>query len=172
MFEQAVGLDPNLSEAQALLGDLHRLTALYGLVPAAAGMPRARAAAERALAIDPKQVEALTTLANIETSYHWNSDASHRLSARALAIDPLHVRAMAERAIADAMTVPVISPESRQRIPGDMRRVRERDPFNTWVRSVEAMSWPAWDRCRRPWLAPRGRLASTARISPRTGRWC
>jgi len=139
MFEQAVALDPNLSEAHALLGDAHRLTALYGLVPPAEGMPRAEAAAQRALAIDPKQVEALTTLANIATSYHWNSEASHQLSARALAIDPFHVRAMAERAIADAMTVPVISPEGRQRILGDMRLVRERDPLNAWVMSVESM---------------------------------
>jgi serine/threonine protein kinase/tetratricopeptide (TPR) repeat protein len=139
MFEQVVALDPNLAEAHALLGDAHRLTALYGLVPPAEGMPRAREAAERALAIDPKQVEALTTLANIESTYRWDAAASHEFTARALAIDPYHVRATAERAIADACAEPTISAAARQRIVDDMRRARERDPLNAWVMSVESM---------------------------------
>jgi serine/threonine protein kinase/tetratricopeptide (TPR) repeat protein len=139
MFEQVVALDPDLAEAHALLGDAHRLTALYGLVSPAEGMPRARSAAERALAIDPKQVEALATLANIASTYEWDLAASHAYSVRALAIDPYHVRAMAERAIADACTVPTISPASRVRIIDHIRHARERDPLNVWVMAVESM---------------------------------
>ena len=139
MFEQVVALDPNLAEAHALLGDAHRLTALYGLVPPAEGMPRARSAAERALAIDPRQVEALATLANIASTHDWDLAASQAFSARALAIDPYHVRAMAERAIADACTVPVISDALHVRIIAHVQHARERDPLNVWVMSVESM---------------------------------
>jgi serine/threonine protein kinase len=137
-FERALLLDPGLSEAHALLGDAHRLVALYGLVPAVDAMPRARASAERALAIDPAQVEALTTLANIASTYDCDLARATELSDRALAIDPLHVRALAERAISLA-TSDRITPAVAQRILHDVHRARERDPLNAWVMSVESM---------------------------------
>jgi serine/threonine protein kinase/tetratricopeptide (TPR) repeat protein len=137
-FERALQLDPELSEAHALLGDAHRLVALYGLVPASEAMPRARASAERALAIDPAQVEALTTLANIASTYDWDQVRAAELSDRALSLDPLHVRALAERAMAQATNDP-IAPAVAQRILHDVHRARERDPLNAWVMSVESM---------------------------------
>ena len=93
-FEQAVALDPDLAEAHALLGDAYRLTAVYGIAPAAEVIPKARAALDRALALDPRQVEALATMANIATIYDWDVATSQRLSDRALASDPNHVRTL------------------------------------------------------------------------------
>ena len=45
-----------------MLGKSYRLLGLYGLAPTGEMMPRARAAVERALSIDPNQVEAIATL--------------------------------------------------------------------------------------------------------------
>jgi hypothetical protein len=77
-----------------LLGKSYRLLGLYGLAPTGEMMPRARAAVERALSIDPNQVEAIATLANITAVYDWDVRAGLALSDRALAIDPDHVRTL------------------------------------------------------------------------------
>ena len=91
-FERAIQLDPELAEAHALLGDSYRLIGLYGFAPANAVMSRARAAAERALALDPNQVEALANLANLKSIHDWDIHGSVALTARALAVDGNHVR--------------------------------------------------------------------------------
>jgi serine/threonine protein kinase len=137
-FEQAVALDPHLGEAHALLADAHRLTALYGLRPPTEAMSRARAAAERALAIDPNQVEALATLANIASTFDWDVEGGTALSDRALEIDPSHVRTLAERAIA-LVTTESVSQIRRDHILEDVRRARARDPLSAWALSVESM---------------------------------
>jgi serine/threonine protein kinase len=137
-FEQAVALDPHLGEAHALLADAHRLTALYGLRPSTGAMSRARAAAERALAIDPDQVEALATLANIASTYDWDIGGGIALSDRALEIDPSHVRALAERSIA-LVTTESVSDAVRDQILDNVRRARARDPLSAWALSVESM---------------------------------
>src|SRR6185295_13632071 len=64
-FEKAIALDPNLADAHAGLGDTYRLMGIYTLMPGTEALPRASASLDRALAIDPNQVEALATLANI-----------------------------------------------------------------------------------------------------------
>jgi TolB-like protein/Tfp pilus assembly protein PilF len=137
-FERAVDLDPQLAEAHALLGDAHRLVALYGLSPARESMPRARACVERALAIDPNQVEALATLANIASTYDWDIAAAVALSDRALAVDPSHVRALAERGIS-LVVLEALPLAQQQRILNDIRRARELDPLNAWVLAVESL---------------------------------
>jgi TolB-like protein/Flp pilus assembly protein TadD len=137
-FERAVDLDPQLAEAHALLGDAHRLVALYGLAPARESMPRARACVERALAIDPHQVEALATLANIASTYDWDIAAAVALSDRALAVDPSHVRALAERGIS-LVVLEALPLAQQQRILNDIRRARELDPLNAWVLAVESL---------------------------------
>jgi serine/threonine-protein kinase len=136
-FERAVMLDPSLAEAHALLGDAYRLLGLYGLAPATEMMPRARAAVERALALDPAQVEALATLANIAAVYDWDIAAARAFSDRALASDPSHVRALAERAI--VLTI-VDSPptELEQHVLESVSRARTIDPLNAWAWAVES----------------------------------
>lgn len=137
-FEQAVALDPGLAEAHALLADAHRLTALYGLRPSVEAMSMARVSAERALALDSNQVEALATLANIAWTYDWDIEGGLAFSDRALEIDPSHVRALAERSIA-LVTTDSCSEAMRSGILDNVRRARARDPLSAWVLSVESM---------------------------------
>jgi serine/threonine-protein kinase len=136
-FEEAIALDPRLTEAHALLADALRLMGLYGLIPEREIMPQARAAAERALEIDPRQVEALATLANIAAVYDWDIAAALEISDRALAINPTHVRALAERVI--VLTISDIpGPALQKLVVGSVGRARELDPLNAWVAAVEA----------------------------------
>ena len=137
-FEQATALDQNLAEAHALLGDAYRLTAVYGIAPAADVIPKARAALDRALAIDPRQVEALATLANIATIYDWDVATSQRLSDRALEIDPNHVRALGERSIALA-AIAAPDPAMQDQIIASARRARALDPLNAWAAALEGI---------------------------------
>ena len=138
-LERAVMLDPGLAEAHALIGDSFRLQALYGIAPSSEMMPRARAAAERALALDPEQVEALATLADIAANYDWDTDAANLLADRALALDPRHVRAMAERATHLALRR--APPEVMRRALRDFRIACDLDPLNPWAAAMEAFGF-------------------------------
>jgi serine/threonine-protein kinase len=135
-FERAVGLDPGLAEAHALLGDSYRLIGLYGIAPTAEMMPKARAAADRALAIDPHQVEALATLANIAAVYDWDIARSLLLSDRALDADRNHVRALGERAMVPTLLEPAPQ-DIADTAYAHVRRARQLDPLNAWAASIE-----------------------------------
>jgi serine/threonine-protein kinase len=113
------------------------LLALYGIAPATEMVPLARAAAERALTLDPNQVEALATLANIAATYDWDVAAGLPLADRALARDPSHVRTLAERAI--VLTILESLPAAlEERALRDIRRARELDPLSAWVTAIES----------------------------------
>jgi TolB-like protein len=137
MFERAIALDPNLSEAHALLGDAYRLLVLYGFAPPHDVVPKARACVERALAIDPNQAEALATTAILATIYEWDLAALYERSDRALAADPKHVRALAERAISVAV-VAQPDPKWHAEVLEHIGRARAIDPLNAWVMALEA----------------------------------
>ena len=91
-FQEALALDPELAEAHALLADAQRLVAIYGMAPTSEVIPRARAAADRALSLDPRQVEALATLANIAAVFDWDWAASRAFADRALGIAPRSIK--------------------------------------------------------------------------------
>jgi len=133
-LERATTLDPRLAEAHALLGDCYRLHAMYGIAPSTEMMPRARASAERALVLDPGQVDALATLANVTANHDWDMAASSALYDRALARDPAHVNALAERAICLALVAE--TPAERDRALQYILRARGLDPLNAWLAAI------------------------------------
>ena len=138
-FERALGLDADMAEAHALLGDATRLFAIYGLAPTAEVIPRARAAALRALSIDPCQVEALATLASITAVFDWDMATSTALTDRALAIDPVHVRAMVERAFINAYRHGATSEVHEQAFRA-FAAARRLDPLNAWAAAIHGFS--------------------------------
>src|SRR4051794_15563537 len=130
-FERAVLLDPDLVEAWALLADSYRLINIYGMAPADATIGQARRALDNALALDPDHAQALSTLANIASSYDNDVERAIALSDRALARDPSHVQAMVERAI----ILMLRTTTSAARISEAMRHLetaRQLDPLNAW----------------------------------------
>jgi serine/threonine protein kinase/tetratricopeptide (TPR) repeat protein len=135
-FKRAVELEPGLAEAHALLADTYRLLALYGIAPATEMIPLARSAVERALALDPNQVEALACLAMIVALHDWDLPASMLITDRALARDPSHVRALCERAICLACTR--LTPAQEERAFADLTTAMQIDPLNGWAVAIHA----------------------------------
>jgi TolB-like protein len=87
-FEKAVGLDPNFALAYAGLADSYALLNFYGSVKQAEAFPKAKAAAEKALAIDDTLAETHTTLAYVKYTYEWDWEGAEREFNRAIELDP------------------------------------------------------------------------------------
>jgi len=138
-FERAVALDPDLTEAHALLGDAHRLKWIYGMAAASDTIPQARAALDRALALDPEHVQALSTLANISAAYDVDIETAVALADRALAREPLNTQALCERAFVLALR----TDSSAQRLAQALQHLRmatRADPLNAWAAALESLS--------------------------------
>ncbi len=95
LFRQAIALDPNYAAAYAGLADAYILAGSYGnsfLAPKTA-MPKAKEAAEKALALDDNSPEAHTSLAYIKLTYDWDWNGAETEFRRALELDPKYIHA-------------------------------------------------------------------------------
>ena len=94
-FEQAIARDHNFSLAYAGVADAYNTLGSWeaGVLPASDAAPKARAAAESALAIDPGLAEAHTALAYASTHFLWRWDDAERGFRRAIALDEHYVEA-------------------------------------------------------------------------------
>jgi eukaryotic-like serine/threonine-protein kinase len=87
-FAQAVGLDPDLAPALAGLADGYSVAGFWGLSLPRELLPKAREAAERAVALDDALAEAHLAKAMVHTYLDWDWEAMEREFTRALALDP------------------------------------------------------------------------------------
>ena len=87
-FHRAIERDPDYPLAWTGLADAHTMIGIFGLQPPRDVFPPAKAAAERALALDDALAEGHTVLAEIQKLYEWNWEASERSYRRALDLDP------------------------------------------------------------------------------------
>jgi serine/threonine-protein kinase len=85
-FNQAVEKDPNYALAYAGIADCYGVPQI-GLSPPEA-MPRAKAAAMKALSIDDTLAEAHTSLANVLVRYDWDWSGAEREFKRAIELNP------------------------------------------------------------------------------------
>jgi serine/threonine-protein kinase len=92
-FEEAILADESCAEAYAGLADAYSLLADYGLLSPAEAVPRARAAAERALDLDPQSAEANVSLAFVRSSFDWRWEEAETLYRAAIAVNPGYSRA-------------------------------------------------------------------------------
>ena len=86
-FEQAIERDPNYAMAYLGLADYYIVVPDYSPVPAAESGAKARAAAQKALAIDDTSSQAHAVLAGAYQNL-WEWDASEREFRRAIELDP------------------------------------------------------------------------------------
>jgi tetratricopeptide (TPR) repeat protein len=86
-FQQAIAKDPNYAPAYAGLANSYTLLPGYSLVPASKYIPKARAAALRALEIDNDLPEAHVALALILENYDWDWDAAEKEYQRAIELN-------------------------------------------------------------------------------------
>jgi len=87
-FKQATDSDPNYARAYAGLADSYALLTEYSATPAHEVMPKAKSAAQRALALDDRLSEAHTSLANVMSLYEWDFVGAEREFRRAIELDP------------------------------------------------------------------------------------
>jgi tetratricopeptide (TPR) repeat protein len=88
LFRQAIARDPRYAAAYAGLADCQLLLREYADVPDAVAYPRARAAAERALALDERLADAHAALAFVTLYWDRDFDAGLASFRRAIALDP------------------------------------------------------------------------------------
>lgn len=87
-FQQAIAKDPRYALAYAGLADSYALTSSYSLDPDENLIPKARAAALRALQIDENLAEAHTSLALIAENYDWDWQTAEKEFRRAIELNP------------------------------------------------------------------------------------
>ena len=87
-YEQALAEDPGYALAHSGLADCHTLLGFYGPVPAKQSMPRAEAAASKALQIDADLAAAHASMGAVHSFYHWDWKAAEREFQRAIELDP------------------------------------------------------------------------------------
>jgi len=87
-FNQAIEKDPNYALAYVGLGDSLFTMGWYKLMNPTTAHPRAKAAATKALELDPKLGEAHTTLAMVKAMYEWDWAGAEKEFKQALELNP------------------------------------------------------------------------------------
>ena len=92
-FTTAIAKDPNYAPAYAGLANTYNLLREYSMMPEAEAYPKARAAAEHAVALDPRLPQAHAALGFIDFFWSWDTASAEREFQTALALDPSSVLA-------------------------------------------------------------------------------
>lgn len=88
LFDEAVARDPGYAAAWSGLADAYTLMANYSVMPATEAFPKAKAAARKALDLDPDLAEAHASMAFILRSYDWDFAGAEAEFRRAIALSP------------------------------------------------------------------------------------
>lgn len=92
-FTEATIRDPNYAAAYVKLADAYNTISQYTLMRAEEAYPRAKAAAERAITLDPNLADGYAALAFTEFYWLRNFNRSRQLFERAIALDPTSAQA-------------------------------------------------------------------------------
>ena len=91
-FQQAIAKDPAYALAYTGLADAYNLASFLNAFPPREVMPKAKAAAAKALEIDNGLAEAYVSLAYASFTYDWDWIAAGSYFQQALAVNPSYVR--------------------------------------------------------------------------------
>jgi len=94
-FEHAARLDPQYALAYAGLSDCYAIISaeIFGTMPAPEAAPKAKAAALRALELDPTLAQAQTSLATVKFNYDWDWSGASEGFERAIGLNPSYATA-------------------------------------------------------------------------------
>ncbi|HUE88150.1 MAG TPA: protein kinase [Vicinamibacterales bacterium] len=92
-FQEALALDPAYAVAHAGLADAYSLLGFYGAMRPNDAMPRAKDAAQRALALDDGLAEAHASLGFVSMAFDWDWETAEAEFRRAIVINPKLVAA-------------------------------------------------------------------------------
>lgn len=128
-FTQAVAKDPTYARAYAGLADSYALMSAYYVAPPGEVIPKARAAALKALELDEKLADAHVSLALIAQNYDWDWQTSEKEFRRAIALDPNY--ATAHHWYAEHLALLGRFDEAFREMP----RARELDPLSLIIQT-------------------------------------
>jgi TolB-like protein/Tfp pilus assembly protein PilF len=123
-FQRALEKDPGYALAYIGMADAYGLMTYFGLLPPLEAMPRAKEAAQRALALDESLPEAHAAIAHIREFYEWDWQAAESGYRRALLLNPNN--ADTHRFYATLLSAQGRSEEALREI----LRARELDPLS------------------------------------------
>ena len=92
-FEESLALDPECASAYAGLSDAIGMLSRHGAISVIEGSARSRAAAEKAIALDPGLAAGHVVMARVQESYDWDWAAAEASFRRALELSPGDVEA-------------------------------------------------------------------------------
>lgn len=87
-YQAAIQRDPNFAQAYAGMADAYAYLAENMVIAPREVMPKAKAAAEKAVELDPNSAEAHTSLGAVKLDYDWDREGAQRELRRALDINP------------------------------------------------------------------------------------
>jgi TolB-like protein/DNA-binding winged helix-turn-helix (wHTH) protein/tetratricopeptide (TPR) repeat protein len=87
-FQKSIDADPQFAPAYVGLSDTYSMFSAYAVMPANESMPKAKAAAERALALDDTSGEAHIALANAQFTYDWDWEGAEQEFQRGIKLNP------------------------------------------------------------------------------------
>jgi len=92
-FNQAIARDPNYAPGYAGLADCYNLLSVWGSLPDREAFPKAKAAAQKAIELDPSSAEAYTSLAFETYRNDWNFAGAEEYFKRAIQLNPNYATA-------------------------------------------------------------------------------
>jgi serine/threonine protein kinase/tetratricopeptide (TPR) repeat protein len=131
-FKQAIEIDPTYALAYVGLADGYRAHSLStGELPSTEFLPKAKAAAQKAIDIDDTLAEAHAALGNIMFWYDWDWNGAENQCKRALELNPNS--SDAHQVYANLLSFTGRHPEAL----AEAKRARELDPFNLRTNALE-----------------------------------
>jgi TolB-like protein/Tfp pilus assembly protein PilF len=92
-FNQAISKDPQYAAAYSGLADCYTLLSVWGSLSSRESFPKAKAAALKALGLDPALAEAYTSLAIVNARWDWNVSAAEQHFLKAIQANPNYATA-------------------------------------------------------------------------------
>ena len=131
-LQQAIDTDPSYALAYTEISRAYTALALAGDMNPGEVLPKAKAAAQRAVEIDDALAEAHSSLGSVFFWYDWNWKEAEKHFIRALELDPNS--SIAHFGYADFL--------SKMERPGEalaeIKRAREIEPFSSFINTFEA----------------------------------
>ena len=134
LFQQAIDKDLNYAPAHAGLADCYALLSnvTNGAMPPIEGLPKAKAAAKKALRLDPLLADAHASLAYVQAFFDWDWAAAEIEFTRALELNPSY--ATARHWHSEYLTIVGRIDEALVEI----KRAREHDPLSLAIPASHA----------------------------------
>ena len=143
-YEKAIEIDPEFAAAYSGLADAHVFLTEFGPVPPHEGMPKAKEAALKALALDPSLPEAHSSLGIVIGEYEFDFTGALRELSTALQLN-------ANNSMALQYYAALLSQFGRhEEAEVYYRKVEQLDPLSpvaNWIRTFGLFFWRRYDEC-------------------------